>query len=244
MSDKANDRDPAQGILKKLRRRKLVAWAIVAGTIVVGIGSFAGAVTKLAEVFEKFSDPKPTSVPEVQNTVLATAQQAKLQFDATTRGREVPIPKSEFAPTEKLLRRLERLDPGNGHAIYYSAFILRWVGDRPGSHTILFEYIERAAKADALQKDDDGLAKYCFDYWRGFCKQRAAYANHVLALDLRKAANDEKNPAISLKWRKKAIECAEAALKLYGEFSDPRQGTPTAVMLDELRKELAAAAAK
>ncbi len=208
------------------------------GTVVIAIGSFVGAITKITDVVERFSDPKPTTIPELQNIVLLTARQAKEQFDALTASRQPPIPEKEFVETNRLLRRIARLDPGNGHAIYYKAFITRWLGDRPGSHIILFNYLEGASDANSIASEDDGKAKYCFDRWRGFCKQRAAYAHHVLALDLKRSADSEKNAEIALEWKKAAIKHAAAAVHIYGGFTDPRQGLPTCALWKSLRKEI------
>lgn len=243
MSDKPTPKDPAAKFLARLRRHKLVAVVIVISTIVVGIGSFVGAVAKVLEAFEKFSDPTPTSVADLQSTVLSTAKQAAQEFNAATQGKQWPVARSEFARTEKLLRRLSRLDPGNGHSIYYTGLIIRWAGDRPGSHTVLYSYVDGIKRGASLQADDNGDAQYCLDYWRGFCQQRAAWFNHLLALDFSKDASEEKRPDVADEWRRKALERAEAAMKLYGGFSDPKQGTPTSLLIAQLRKEIAAAQA-
>ena len=243
MSDKKAPKDFANGFLARLRRYKIVGVLIIVGTIVGAIGTFAGAVTKIAEAYEKLFDPKPTSVAELQNIVLSTAKQAGQEFNAVTQGKEWPVARSEFAGTEKLLRRLSRLDPGNGHSIYYTGLIIRWAGDRPASHTVLFSYLDGTRQSGALQTEDDGGTKYCLDYWRGYCKQRAAWYNQLLALDFSEEAGKEKRPELALQWRQDALARAEAAMKLYGGFSDPKQGEPTVLLIDRLRKEIAAAQA-
>jgi hypothetical protein len=238
--EQAASKDPATKFLARLRRRKPIAIAVVIGIVVIAIGNFVDGLKKITEFTEKLSDPTPTSIPDLQRIVLSTSGQAAREFDSKTHGKAVPVARSEFADTQKLLRRISRLDPGNGHAIYYSGLIIRWTGDRPGSHTVLYSYLEGIRRSGALQAEDDGSVQYCSDYWRGFCKQRAAWLNHLLALDFTRDAKEEKQPEIALQWRRKAMEHAEAATRLYGGFSDPKQGTPTVVLLEQLRKEIAA----
>lgn len=241
MSDTPLPKDRAAQWLAKLRRPKVIAAAIAVGTVIIAIGSFADALKKIADAWESFTDPKTMSVTGLQNLVLATADEAGREFASKTQGKKALVARSEFASTEKLLRRISRLDPGNGHAIYYTGLIMRWTGDRPGSHTVLYSYIARMNQSGGVQKEDDGSPKYCFEYWRGYCKERAAWLNHLLALDFSKDAAEATHPQLALEWRRRAIERAEAAIRLNGGFSDPGQGTPTRILLEEQRGEVAKA---
>lgn len=229
---------PADRIIEKIKRYRLVTLAIVIGTITIAVGSFFGAVTKIAEFIDRFVDPKPTTVVKLQNTVRATALELKESFNSVTSDRTPPIPDGDFGRVNRLITRIERLDPGNGHVIYYRGFIKRWRNQRPASHTDLFWYLERAKDPNLHMPGDNGDAKFCFDNWLGYCKQRQAFINHVLALDSERAAKEEKDRAVALARLNAALDRAETAIKLYGEFNAPGQGTPTRTLAESLKKQI------
>ena len=239
--DRAGKKDaPADRIIDKIKRRRVVTLAIVVGTITIAVGSFFGALTKIAEFIDRFSDPRPTTVQELQDNVRRTAIKLKEEFESVTSrsGKAPPIPSSDFARVNRLIARIERLDPGNGHAIYYKGFEVRWRGQRLGSHPTLFMYLERAKDPKLRLPGDNGDARFCFDNWLGYCKQRQAFINHFLALDFERAAKEEKDRAVVLARLKAGLERAEAAIKTYGEFNDPHQGTPTQTLAESLRKQI------
>lgn len=231
---------PADLIIEKLQRHRLVTLAVVFGTITIAVGSFFGAVTKIDEFIDRFMNPRPTTVMELQNTVRTTAVELKEEFESVTSrsGRDPPIPTDDFARVNRLIARIERLDPGNGHATYYKGFIVRWRGQRLASHSTLFTYLERAKDPKLHLPGDNGESRFCFDNWLGFCKERQAFINHYLALDFEREAKKEKDPAVALARLKAALERSEFAIKLYGEFNAPGQGTPTRVLIESLKKQI------
>lgn len=232
---------PADRIIDKIKRHRLATLAIVVGTITIAIGSFFGAVTNIAEFIDRFGDPKPTTVKELQDAVIRTATELKEEFESVTSrsGKTPPIPDSDFARVNRLIARIDRLDPGNGHATYYKGFEVRWRGQRLASHPTLFVYLERAKDPKLHLPGDNGDARFCFDNWLGYCKQRQAFINHFLALDFERAAKEEKNRAVALARLKVGLERAEIAIKTYGEFNAPGQGTPTRTLAESLRKQIA-----
>jgi hypothetical protein len=221
----------------------VITLAIVIGTITIAIGSFFGAVTKIVEFIDRFEDPKPKTVAELQNTVRITALELKQSFESVTSGsgKTPPIPDDDFAHVRRLIARIERLDPGNGHAIYYNGFIVRWRNQRPQSHSTLFWYLERAKDANLHLPGDNGDTRFCFENWLGYCKERQAFIHHVLALDFEQAAREEPDPATSLGRLKSALDHAQDAIELYGEFNAPGQGMPTRALAESLRKQIAKA---
>jgi hypothetical protein len=229
---------PADRIIEKIKRHRLVTLAIVIGTITIAVGSFFGAVNKVAEFIDRFVDPKHMTVKALQDTVRTTALELKESFNTVTSGRTPPIPDGDFDRVNRLIKKIERLDPGNGHVIYYRGFITRWQNQRQASHTALFWYLERAKDPNLHMPGDNGDAKFCFDNWLGYCRQRQAFINHVLALDFERAAKEEKNHAVALARLKAALDRAETAIKLYGEFNAPGQGTPTRTLAESLRRRI------
>lgn len=71
------------------------------------------------------------------------------------------------------------------------------------------------------------------------CPHSLAFINHFLALDFERAAKEEKNRAVALARLKAGLERAEIAIKTYGEFNPPGQGTPTRTLAESLRKQIA-----
>ena len=230
----------ADRIIGKIKRNRLTTLAIVIGTITIAVGSFFGAVTKITEFVDRFADPKPTTVAELQNTVRTTALELKQSFESVTSGsgKRPPIPDSAFAHVRRLIARIERLDPGNGHVIYYKGFILRWRDQRPASHSTLFWYLDRAKDPSLHMPGDNGETRFCFENWQGYCKERQAFIQHVLALDFERAAKEESDPAVALGRLKAALGRAEEAIGLYGEFNAPGQGMPTRTLAESLRKQI------
>lgn len=231
---------PAEHIIEKIKRNRLITVAIVIGTITIAVGTFFGAVTKISEFIDRFADPKPTTVAELQNTVRATALELKQSFESVTScsGKSPPIPDSDFAYVRRLIARIERLDPGNGHVLYYKAFIVRWRDQRPASQSMLFWYLDRAKDPNLHMPGDNGETRFCFDNWLGYCKERQAFIQHVLALDFERAAKEESDPAVALGRLKAALVRAEEAIRLYGEFNAPGQGQPTRTLAESLRKQI------
>lgn len=231
-------RFPADRIIDKIKRHRLAALVIVAGTIIIAVGSFVGALTKIAEFIDRPGDPRPVTAKEIQETIKRTAIELKEEFESVTSrsGKAPPISNSDFAQVDRLIARIERLDPGNGHAIYYKGFEVRWKGQRFASHPTLFLYLERAKNAHLA--GDNGDASFCFDNWQGYCKQRQAFINHFLALDFEQAAKGEPNPAVAVARLKAGLERAEIAIRIYGEFNAPGQGTPTRTLVESLRKQI------
>jgi len=234
---------PADRIIDKIKRHRLVTLVIVVGTITIAVGGFFGAITKIAEFIDRFIDPKPFTVKELQDTVSRTAIELKEEFESVTSrpGKAPPIPSGDFGRVNRQIARIERLDPGNGHATYYRGFIMRWQGQRLASHPTLFMYLERAKDPKLHLPDDNGDARFCFDNWLGYCKQRQAFINHFLALDFERAAREEKDRAVALARLKAGLERADIAIKIYGEFNAPGQGTPTRTLAESLRKKISEA---
>ena len=60
----------------------------------------------------------------------------------------------------------------------------------------------------------------------------------MLAIDFQRAANETKDPTVALARLKAALERAEAAITVYGEFTDPGQGVPTKVLAEQLERQI------
>lgn len=105
-------------------------------------------------------------------------------------------------------------------------------------HSSLSWYLERSKDLNLHLPGDDGATRFCFENWLGYCKERQAFINHMMAIDLQRAASEENDPAVALGRLKSALEKAETAVRLYGEFNAPGQGPPTKVLAESLRRQL------
>jgi hypothetical protein len=84
-------------------------------------------------------------------------------------------------------RMILEIDPDNGHGLYYAGEAYRHFGDWDNMRDMFQKFLSAAAGSpDSLT----GAAHDCYDRPDGFCKERLAYVNHLMALDsLGSAAN-------------------------------------------------------
>jgi hypothetical protein len=226
--------DQADRMMGKFKRHKAVAIAIIIGTFVTWMGSIFGALEKMISFFR----------PEVANhgqidglSMRDAAGKLRQEFAAATEGNEPPVPEKRFAVVDQLIGHIDRVDPGNGHALYYKGFRLRWRNQRDASHTFLYQYREQAQKPGVLSVDDKGEVKSCVESLSGYCKQRWAFIDQMLAVDLERAANRTTSRVEAVEFRRVALCLAKEALGIH-PFTDPQQGSPTRVLVDRLQGDL------
>src|SRR5438874_12485749 len=78
-------------VFKKIKQHAIVGVVIVIGTIIIAVGNFFGAVSKIREFFSNPPEVKTTTVGELQSAVRATSIELKQAFDSVTVGRAPPI---------------------------------------------------------------------------------------------------------------------------------------------------------
>lgn len=238
-----SDEHPAAA-LERVKRHRGVAALILIGGIVVAVGNLFGAVSKLRDFFGPQRPTtlqpvsQPSTVSQLENAVRTTSLELKQAFDAVTIGRTPPIPERDFDRVVGLIKKIEDLDPGNGHVTYYRAFMTRWRDQRPASHDALYWYLERAKDPKLFAPDDNGDARFCFERTEGFCKQRQAFINDVLARDFQQAAREAKEPAVALSHLKTSLGYAQTSIAVYGGFFDPGQGRPTKLLVESLKSQI------
>src|SRR5947207_1231220 len=94
-------------IIQKLKQHSIVAFLIAIGTIIIAVGNFFGAVSKIQEFFRKQTEVKPTTVGELQDAVRATSIELKQAFDSVTAGRTPPVPERDFRRVLDLIAKIE-----------------------------------------------------------------------------------------------------------------------------------------
>jgi|GEM_PF-4885912 len=91
-------------------------------------------------------------------------------------------------------RTVVEIDPDNGHGLYYAGEAYRHFGDWDNMRDMFQKFLTAAA---ANPDSTTGTARDCYDRPEGFCKERLAYVNHLMALDsLGSAANVSDGPRI------------------------------------------------
>lgn len=156
----------------------------------------------------------------------------------------------DFYPAQDVISFMSVLDRSNGHALYYSGEIARKTGELDNGHPQFYRYLETESMQGATARVGGTTIDACRTP-RGYCRQRTAWINHLLANDIykdtlrkRKAAETAASGiAVSMHLFDgdfhQALVYACAALKLYeGEFRDSQQLTPTLDLVAVLKGEL------
>jgi len=83
-------------------------------------------------------------------------------------------------------RTILEIDPDNGHGLYYAGEAYRHFHEWNDMRDMFQKFI---AAADANPDSQTGVAKDCYARPNGFCMERLAYINHLMALDSLAAAD-------------------------------------------------------
>jgi hypothetical protein len=156
----------------------------------------------------------------------------------------------DFYSAQDVISFMSVLDRSNGHALYYAGEIARKTGDPDNGHQQFFRYLETESTLGAAARIGGTTIDACRTP-SGYCRQRTAWIDHLLANDIYKDTLRKKKAAESVvngapfsahqfdgNFRK-AMGYACAALKLFeGEFRDSQQLTPTLDLVAALKAEL------
>jgi hypothetical protein len=103
----------------------------------------------------------------------------------------------EFDCVLELAKVLVEQDPDNGHALYFQGELWRLKAANEPSHSILWRdrmreyflrYIANERRLPPSERDGDSSA--CYQRERGYCKERTAWINHLMAVEYRQWAED------------------------------------------------------
>ena len=161
-----------------------------------------------------------------------------------------------------VLALLER-DPKNGTGWYFSGEIKRisnpslftskscvipaaLAANREGLDSYesdFYRYLDIEKSLPASETGGDSSAEICYERPSGFCPQRTAWINHLLANDLFAEAAETKDRKAKSERLRSALELAERAAKLYSDPSQHpgfEQCTSTTVLISEAQQKLSA----
>ena len=114
-------------------------------------------------------------------------------------------------------------DQDNGHGLYYSGEVWRvkakldparadFSRDRMREH--FFRYLASEKRLAPGERDGDGAA--CYQREKGYCAERTAWINHLMALDYYQQGQDAVDKKIKIQRLRRASEFVENDLKFGG----------------------------
>jgi hypothetical protein len=144
---------------------------------------------------------------------------------------------ADFASSEALIASITAADQDNGHALYYAGEIARKTGAPDKGHAPFEAYLAAEASLGAAARAG-GIGIAACQTPRGYCRQRTAWIDRLLATDLYQEAlaknKAAKKPAATDDFRR-GLGYACDALKLYGEEV---HDAPTTKLVAEFKAEL------
>ncbi|HEX8140894.1 MAG TPA: hypothetical protein VF544_25225 [Pyrinomonadaceae bacterium] len=149
-----------------------------------------------------------------------------------------PPDQRDYTHNDELIRFISDLDPTNGHALYFRGETKRKKKTPGGSQEDFMRYLEIEASLPEEEKGGSTQQSVCTARPKGYCKQRTAWIEHLLASDFEKKGRQETEREKKRAAFQTALNYAKAALANYpGGFYGDGQGS-TKVMEQELIKEL------
>jgi hypothetical protein len=148
----------------------------------------------------------------------------------------------DFGVSQDLIDLLRFFDKKNGHAFYYQGEIDRKIGRSDNGHQNFFAYINEEPLVPHAR--DGGPSIEACRSPRGYCLQRTAWINHLVANDFyedatAKAAKNVDQDEIRVMLGQ-ALKYGCEAINLYNKsgFADPDQLKPTIVIVNGINKKL------
>ncbi len=130
-------------------------------------------------------------------------------------------------------------DPDNGHGLYYAGEIWRMRRNSSEMRTNFKRYLAFGPGLPASERSGD--SRKCYDRAKGYCKERTAYINHLLANNFYAEAlrtRDKSNRAADLE---EALKYANEALRLWkGGFPRDKTTLATSVIRERATEALKA----
>lgn len=237
------------------RHKALLATAIVVTTVGWWISG-----THISDLLRRIGTPAPQD-PALSETILKHANQLNEEF----RGARKHLEESgiaDFSRAEQIVGVLRNLNDRSGHPWYFAGEIKRISNTArftakscprplPKKEPVtldpyqqdFYRYIEIARSLPVSETGGDSGIEICYQRPNGYCVQRTAWINHLLANDLFQEAIVSDNPRDRVAKLKRAKEYVKEARK-YRQSPDAPEGfkqcNDTLFLHDEIEKGLAA----
>jgi hypothetical protein len=109
---------------------------------------------------------------------------------------------SKFEPVLDLAALLADVDQENGHALYYEGEAYRSLGSRTFMRGALQRYL---AAADRHVEAEKGPAAECYEHPSGYCGERTAWINHLMANDYYNESPTSNNLGTAFKYEQQVL---------------------------------------
>jgi hypothetical protein len=187
---------------------------------------------------------KSLSDVERSGVLVNAASALRTQFRKTTASEKERFSGEDFATVSGIVNFMIDVDPSNGHGWYHAGEIKRWLnkGDKLSegylrSHEDFFRYLE--AIRGLPEGEKDGRAASCYARANGYCGERTAWIDHLIANDFCRVAVHAVDRSVRRAKLRKALEFANGALKFYQDgFDDATQHTATLLLIGNIEREL------
>jgi hypothetical protein len=168
--------------------------------------AFFGVFLFVAAIWFNFDFRKKQEVKALLDPILIeTAKSLHTEFHRVIDNNARPISDNLFNRTDELVRLLFRLDPENGHAIYYAGEINRYEGHCLRSKDQFVRYLDVSDTLPESEKGGDISQSICYARARGYCRQRAGWIQYLLAHRIYWEALQEQSAVVRKEKLKQAL---------------------------------------
>lgn len=154
----------------------------------------------------------------------------------------------DFDCIDGLAEVLLQDDQENGHGLYFSGEVQRVRASQDPSHTdfhrgLMRERFQRYidTEHDLPLSERDGYGAACYLREKGYCAERTAYINHLMAIDYYRQGQEATNKEIKIQRLGLASERVEQALLFIRKDSEQKgfdQIYPSAALKQMIQEEL------
>lgn len=146
-----------------------------------------------------------------------------------------PPEQRDFTHTNELVKLILDIDRNNGHGLYYSGEAKRKQGIIGGRHHDFYTYLGVEEHLPKEERDTSIDQEACYERPKGYCKQRTAWIEHLLATDYLAMGREETDREKKRDDFQTAIRRAHEALANFpGGFNADGQGSTKAIEREAL----------
>jgi hypothetical protein len=164
---------PIPGLLTPESRRKWLVLVFVAALI--GAGTWYAAKSGEQQLEETREDLSFA----LSALALSPAEMKDSVCKSMARPLQHLIRSREYEKAQRQSLMLQTLSPANGHALFFAGEAFRGLNDDGEMLTAFNAYLFNADKRG--QESSNGDADVCYDRPSGYCAERAAWVDHLLA---------------------------------------------------------------
>jgi hypothetical protein len=181
------------------------------------------------------------TLESVRNELLLPHIDRDAAITADARGMRQQYQFQRFDCVANIARALLEVDQDNGHGLYYFGEVwnVRSIQD-PAREVYLRARMREAfrrylsVERNLADSEKDGTAAACYLRSKGYCAERTAWINHLMAIDFLRMARNESDRDTKIKMLRDARDFVEADLS-FGGFD---QIVPSTVLKQKVEYEL------